>query len=547
MLVCVLRIFLILSVAQGYAQDFTGILTKEFIEGNNSIYQIETVLPRGGRIWSLNWSPDDQFIAIGNKTGLVRIYEAKTLVLYKVLYGIQGTINSIDWSPDNKKIAASGPQGEVVVWDIKTSKPTNLEGHRSQVRNVKWSPSGDFLATTSHDGYIKIWNANYDLVKDIHVPNGGCVGIDWLNDNEIGASCWDNTVRVFDLKRKKRLIFANGLQSTKAVLSVDWHPSGDFLVSGDYGNNNDPINNVRFWSREGVLLKQMTSHNKEIRALSWNPQGTILATGGETVRLWDKEGKIISVFKTNTSPVWSLDWNSKGDKIVSGHNDGKVRIWDTSGKLLSIVDGHSTEITARSFSKDSTLLVLGFADGDIRLYDLNSMTSSTYKKHSRSITDIAWSHSGNHIAFSSNDGAGSIWKMKKDQIINPVLLKGHDHNLNTIVWSPNDKKVAIAGYEKNIHVWNKNGKKSQIQETNFKNIQDLKWVGKGPVAFEKKEVNLSDTPLHIPFYGKHLILVPLNNNRFALFDKEGNLIKGNPKDFIKIYKSNNKRAIIEAL
>ena len=152
------------------------------------------------------------------------------------------------------------------------------------------------------------------------------------------------------MKTDKRLTFANGLQSTKAVLSVDWHPSGEFLTSGDYGNSSDPKHNVRFWSPEGALLKQMTSHSKEIRALSWNPQGVLLATGGETIRLWDKEGKERSVFKTNTSPVWSLDWNSKGNKIVSGHNDGKVRIWDTTRKLLSIIDGHSTEVTARSLS-----------------------------------------------------------------------------------------------------------------------------------------------------------------------------------------------------
>ncbi len=546
MLVYILRICISIGIAQVYAQDLSGILPEIAIDENDSPYQIETVLPRGGNIWSLNWSPDDRFIALGNKTGL-RIYEAETLALHRILYGIKGTINSIDWSPDNNKIAASGPEGEVMVWDVNTSKSTNLIGHTRQVRNVRWSPTGNFLATTSHDGYIKIWNRDYDLVKDIHVPRGGCVSIDWLNDNEIGASCWDNTVRVFDLKKDEGLIFANGLQSTKAVLSLDWHSSGDFLVTGDYGNRNDPIHNVRFWSPDGALLKEMTSHTKEIRALSWNPQGTILATGGETVRLWDKAGKLLYVFKANTSPVWSLDWNSEGDKIVSGHNDGKVRFWDTSGKLLSKIDGHSTRITARSFSKDSTLLVLGFSDGHIRLYHSASMTSRTYKKHSRSITDIAWSHSGKYIAFSSNDGNGSIWQLKKNQITNPILLEGHEHNLNTVVWSPKDKKVAVAGYEKDVHIWHRKGKKLQKIETNFQSIQKLKWTGKKPMAVEKSNAISEDEPVYIRVNGDYGIFIPLNNNRFALFDKKGNLIKGNAKDFVKLYNTDNNGVISNTL
>ncbi len=535
----ILRILIILCIAISNAQELKGLLSDAVVDKNSITYQIETVLPRSGRIWALNWSPDNQFIAIGNRTGLVRIYKANTLALYKILYGIEGTVNSLDWSPDSKKLAASGPEGEVIIWDVKTSKRKNLNGHTRQVRNIRWSPNGQFLATTSHDGSIKIWNINHDLIKDIHVPRGGCVGIDWLNDNEIGASCWDNTVRVFSLETDKKLTFANGLQSTKAVLSVDWHPSGEFLTSGDYGNSSDPINNVRFWSPEGALLKQMTPHTKEIRALSWNSQGTILATGGETIRLWDKEGKPLGVFETNTSPVWSLDWNSKGNKLVSGHNDGKVRIWDTNGELLSIIDGHSTEVTARSFSKDSTLFVLGFSDGDIRLYDLTSMTSYTYKKHSRSITDIAWSHSGKQVAFSSNDGNASIWRLKKNQITYPILLKGHKHNLNTVVWSPNDKKIAVAGYEKNIHIWNKNGKASQVLETEFKSIQNLKWISKKPIVVEKKGTIVEDNVVYVSFYKEYLKLVPLNHNGFALFDKKGSLVIGNPKDFIKLYKNNN--------
>ena len=62
-----------------------------------------TKVVTGGRIWSLDWSPDGKYIACGTASGLLRIYRSDNLELVQILTGFKGTINGIHWSPDGKK------------------------------------------------------------------------------------------------------------------------------------------------------------------------------------------------------------------------------------------------------------------------------------------------------------------------------------------------------------------------------------------------------------------------------------------------------------
>jgi len=292
------------------------------------------------RIWSLDWSPNGKYIAFGNVSGLLWIYDADDLTLVRILKGFKHTINGISWSPDNKKIVASGSSDDprVIIWDLEQNTSIIIEDHKRQVRAVQWSPKGTYFASSSHDGTIRIWNSDGEFVKKFKGAHGGCVGIDWLNEEELAASCWDNTIRTYSLKEGAVRILENGNHRKKAVLSIDWHPDGTLFATGDYGNENDTLHTVKLWTRAGELKKQMNSHKKEVRALAWNFKGDFLATGGETVRIWDKEGGLLKVFNKNESPVWSLDWDKRGTKIASGHNDGVVRVWNLNGELLGSID-----------------------------------------------------------------------------------------------------------------------------------------------------------------------------------------------------------------
>ncbi len=520
--------------------NFSGIMPFPIQGKNNQTIQIETKLPRAGIIWALDWSPNGKYIAVGSRAGHIRVYDSQSLRLLKILPELKGDINGIHWSPDSQMIAASGSWQDprVIVWDYEAGSILSIGKHQQQVRSVRWSPSGHRLASTSHDGKIIIWNKEGGIVKSLDGANFGCVGIDWYDDDTIISSCWDNTIRLYSIKGNDSKIYANGDLGKKAVLSIDWHPSGKKFATGDYGNNHDPEHNVKIWSKEGRVLKVLKGHQKEIRALAWHPEGQLLATGGETVRLWNLEGSPVEVFDHHGGPIWSLDWSPDGNNIVTGDNDGQMIVWDISGKKRAVLKAHSSALISTDYYAKESRMLLGFSNGQIRLYDFDHTKSLSYQAHDRSINDIAWSPNGNYVAIASNDGLASIWTVNSDRLKKLTLLNGHNSSgVYSVAWSPDDRYLATGGYRSPVIVWDNTGKKIKTYKTDIDRVSEIQWKKGQPIFKEKEPYDYGVKGVPIRIKGEDLFLVPLVNNQFALFNNSGKLIEGNPDDFILITQS----------
>ena len=228
--------------------------------------QLATKVIRGGSIWSMDWSPDGKYIACGNASGLLRVYTADDLLLINILTGFNTTIYGIHWSPDGDKIVASGgyEDPKVIVWNLEEKSRIIINGHNRQVRSVSWSPNGSHFASTSHHGTIRIWTPEGELITMFKGANGGCVRIDWLDEDKIVSSCWDNTIRIYTISKTDSLLIENGNHRQKTVLAVDWHPEGNMFATGDIGNDGDTVHAVKLWTDKEDLLCEMTSHQKEI-------------------------------------------------------------------------------------------------------------------------------------------------------------------------------------------------------------------------------------------------------------------------------------------
>ncbi|KAH3760709.1 mitochondrial succinate dehydrogenase complex subunit C [Pelomyxa schiedti] len=66
---------------------------------------------------------------------------------------------SIAWSPNNNFIASSSEDQQTCIWDMNMEKIAVLSGHKTAVTSVKWvrTPAGEFLATCADDKTVMIW------------------------------------------------------------------------------------------------------------------------------------------------------------------------------------------------------------------------------------------------------------------------------------------------------------------------------------------------------------------------------------------------------
>src|SRR5688572_25884646 len=69
------------------------------------------------QLWTVEWSPDSKFIAVGGVDSTLRIYHAKNLKLHKAVF-IPSWIHVVKWNPDGKLIAIATSTAYVYFYDL---------------------------------------------------------------------------------------------------------------------------------------------------------------------------------------------------------------------------------------------------------------------------------------------------------------------------------------------------------------------------------------------------------------------------------------------
>ncbi|KAI5892687.1 WD40 repeat-like protein, partial [Schizophyllum commune H4-8] len=107
------------------------------------------------------FSLDGKFIAVGFSGGIVRIWDAETLVqVGQDLEGHIDTINSVAFSPDRKRVASGSQDGTMRIWDVETQRQCGdvLRLHSDEITCVVFSSDGKYIVTGSVDGTVRIWD-----------------------------------------------------------------------------------------------------------------------------------------------------------------------------------------------------------------------------------------------------------------------------------------------------------------------------------------------------------------------------------------------------
>jgi WD40 repeat protein len=127
--------------------------------GDGDTGQEQTVL-RGNRgVLSLAFSPDEQTLAIGDKEGIVKLWDLHTGLPWAELPLHEGGINALAFSPEGSLLATAGNDMTVLLWDLQASEVrAHLGEQRELVENMVFSPRGSLLVTASYDWTVRLWD-----------------------------------------------------------------------------------------------------------------------------------------------------------------------------------------------------------------------------------------------------------------------------------------------------------------------------------------------------------------------------------------------------
>lgn len=287
-------------------------------------------------LWTVDWSPDDQWIAVGGNHGYLKIYSGKDFTLLN-RYPVDGTITAVRWHPTRNllAIATQGSSKGVFLLDYDNNQILTLNGmEKVGARGLDWNHDGQYLGIGDGEGIVHIFGQDRDFVRSIPKENTkSYTTLSWHPSQNIFVVASEK-VRLFDIHGQAIHTFDHREQKV-LILSTDWHPSGDFFALGDYGA---PSDGIAAWllhlNEKGQTLKTVKGSKAEYRSVAWHKKGKQIATASDVLRIWSKEGKLLAEGVNQNDYLWGLDWNKKGNRIITSSTEGKIQIWNRKAKLL---------------------------------------------------------------------------------------------------------------------------------------------------------------------------------------------------------------------
>ena len=93
--------------------------------------------------------------AMGDRT--VRVWEAATGRVLRVLRGHSDLVLDVAFSPDGATLASASYDRTIRIWDLATDRHRVLRGHAAAVNRIAWHDP-DHIVTASTDGTLRVWD-----------------------------------------------------------------------------------------------------------------------------------------------------------------------------------------------------------------------------------------------------------------------------------------------------------------------------------------------------------------------------------------------------
>jgi NACHT domain- and WD repeat-containing protein len=421
-------------------------------------------------VMSVCWSPNGLFFASATWDGLVRVWDAASLLQIFELKGHCQAVHGLSWSPDSLWLASGSRDASIRIWNVETSAQVAVLHHRMDstraVSSVLWSPCGRWLFDAARDFSIRQWcTASWTIVltRNIHSESAMSLSAVPAAPPLILSSSRDCTVRLWN----PELMVPNVENVQYKIRRIAWNPKSNTLLCGSSDGSIHGFDSSLLEFKSSALAEPFT--NVSISCIACSADGKFVAVGLDNDHLCvhDLEVssmRISSLFPRKNTPAIAVSFSADDVFIASGHADNTIRIWNSqSVQQVLELNGHNAWVLSVNWSPSSSnpmRLLSGSIDSTICVWEVWNDDSQTplsmqfVEKLSGSfgtISCVCWSPDGLRLAGSSWDGLVRIWDATS--LLQVFELKGHSDAVLTISWSSDGRWLASGSRDTNVCIW----------------------------------------------------------------------------------------------
>jgi hypothetical protein len=292
------------------------------------------LIPVGQYAFTLDFSPDDQLLAIGSRQSLGLWNIRSEEQLWKRDVGRwRDVVGSVAFSPDGQNIAVLASDNTVGIWEAVSGRRQSV--HTDEILSTAlvtaFSPKGDVFAAGFHDKIAWLWNISEDSASRMrfaHPTNVHSLALN-LNTGVLATGC-DRIARVWDIPSEREI---GRYKHNYYVQSVGLDPSGRWLVTG------------------GIRRFK----------LDWITRTIELST--------KKDGPSFDLGVANAS---SVTVSRDGLRLATGDTDGLALVWDMVTEKVLLREKHPRTLNVVKFSNDGKRLATGGFENSIRIITIRS-------------------------------------------------------------------------------------------------------------------------------------------------------------------------------